>query len=848
MDAAIHQVAVGGYNGAGTKGNELLVEEVKDPRPNSSFGSLGRYVEVRPVSEDGAFERSIVTIHYEEDDLGWVDAATIRVFRFDDERDTFDLVQDSGVDVEKRFGHAWVDRPGIYGLIGLPSDSGLLATLHAFAGIEATLPEGIDLTTFRPKICQLILCNGFQVAGGLPAPGGIGGTACEICLGLDFPVGGIVERPLLPRPRVLPWPPDPAPAPADVAGCSLQNGQIVFVSDRFGNSDIWVMNADGSGETALTANDGQNNWPAWSPDGARIAFTSDRAGSEDIWLMDADGGNPAPLTDDPGADHHPSWSPDGRKIVFSSDRAGTQQDIWFMNADGSNETRLTTENSRDREPSWSPDCTLIAFVSDRDGRDDIWTIKVDGGDPRQLTKGAGNNRLPAWSPAGDRIAFMSDRTGNNEIWHMKRDGSELTLAVANPAGDVAPHWAPDGRKIVFASDRDGNEDIWVTDTDGNPVPLTRNPGVDTAPDWQRVCRVRLPKCGVSFGPASRHDVGVSPVAMATARLRGAGHPLDLVTVNAGSDSISVLLGDGAGGFAPAVEYPTNGTMPQHLVIDEFTHDGVLDIVVTNQEPGQPAGTVSFFLGRGDGTFYDAVVFDAHGPAPNGLVAVDLNRDGWMDVALTYMGNDAVGALLNDLPNGNNTPVFPGMVWAGGSGPRRGVAAMDFNSNGMIDGAVVLSGSNGVGLFVDPSAQAAGSLFVPVGARPMAIVAARFTRSGTFDMATANHAGNSVSIVLGRGDGSFSVRGYPTGRQPIDLATLNLDPAGALDLVTADQGGVGSISLLANDGNGAFERVAVYDIGAVPSAVVTGDFNGDGKPDVAVTSALSDAVLVLSNTT
>ena len=107
--------------------------------------------------------------------------------------------------------------------------------------------------------------------------------------------------------------------------------QIIFLSHRNGNPEIYVMDTDGGNQRRLTNNRGRDFSPSWSPNGKRIAFMSDRDGhvhakhgwsTYEIYVMDADGGNQQNITNDRNDDRNPSWSPDGKRIVFTSERDG----------------------------------------------------------------------------------------------------------------------------------------------------------------------------------------------------------------------------------------------------------------------------------------------------------------------------------------------------------------------------------------------------------------------------------------------------------------------------------------------------------------------------------------------
>ncbi len=223
--------------------------------------------------------------------------------------------------------------------------------------------------------------------------------------------------------------------------------QIVYTSFGLTTSDIYVMDADGGGQTDLTAKtDSDEGFPDWSPDGSQIAFTSRRDGNNQVYIMQADGSDPKRLTDNPTDDFAPSWSPDGTQIAFVSDRDQEPgiYDIYIMDADGSQVTRLTDDTAIDYSPDWSPDGSQIIFRSHHDGPADIYTISVDGSGLENLTNTLDDEWAPTWSPDGTQIAFQTNRDGNWEIYTMNADGSGQTNLTNDPADDQLPFWRPMG--------------------------------------------------------------------------------------------------------------------------------------------------------------------------------------------------------------------------------------------------------------------------------------------------------------------------------------------------------------------------------------------------------------------
>ncbi len=202
--------------------------------------------------------------------------------------------------------------------------------------------------------------------------------------------------------------------PAAQATFPGSNGKIAFHSERDGNcipcTEIYVMNADGSGQTRLTNNNAYDALPSWSPDGTKIAFHSKRDGNSEIYVMNADGSGQTRLTNNPASDEFASWSPDGTKIAFESDRDGNEE-IYVMNADGSGQTRLTNNPAFEGYVSWSPDGTKIAFSSTRDGNYEIYSMNADGSGQTRLTNNPAHDNGADWQ----RILTPTHSENNNGL-------------------------------------------------------------------------------------------------------------------------------------------------------------------------------------------------------------------------------------------------------------------------------------------------------------------------------------------------------------------------------------------------------------------------------------------------
>lgn len=170
-------------------------------------------------------------------------------------------------------------------------------------------------------------------------------------------------------------------------GAGQGGGVVGPLSIPLPHADIWRVAADGGGSPVrLTESEGDDRAPVYSPDGSRILFDSTRDGNTELYVMDADGSNERRLTHDDGEDWGASWSPDGSQITFNSDRTGAME-IYVMAADGTDVSRLTNDEVLNTSATWSPDGSRIAYLrNDRFGIGQVWSMKPDGTDQRDLSR------------------------------------------------------------------------------------------------------------------------------------------------------------------------------------------------------------------------------------------------------------------------------------------------------------------------------------------------------------------------------------------------------------------------------------------------------------------------------
>jgi hypothetical protein len=398
----------------------------------------------------------------------------------------------------------------------------------------------------------------------------------------------------------------------------------------------------------------------------------------------------------------------------------------------------------------------------------------------------------------------------------------------------------------------------------------------------------------SFQPHLDYATGKGPSALAAGDFNGDGK-LDLAIVNAEDNSVSVLLGQGDGTFQPQVVYKV--PIGQGLVIGDFNNDHKLDLAVggpsvmlgngdgtfqppityvgSTQQTGPALAAADFnldgnldlyagdalFLGNGDGTF----VLHATYPVANAdaAAAADLNRDGKPDLVIAQQSG--VSVLL-----GNGDGSFQTTVKYSGAYYATDVLVADVNGDGRLDLALA---NSGCGTAFGCSATGPASISVLLGLGdgtfvggtqypfqsgnpPLQVISADFNGDGKPDFAAqtpnTTPATSTLAVYLGNGDGTLQAQISTTVPSNGDIAAADLNADGKADIATVyancTQGAClpGYVAVLIGNGDGTFQPPVPYGTGLQPGSLVIGDFNGDGKPDLATSNSTSDNISILLN--
>jgi hypothetical protein len=418
-------------------------------------------------------------------------------------------------------------------------------------------------------------------------------------------------------------------------------------------------------------------------------------------------------------------------------------------------------------------------------------------------------------------------------------GPGFTLTV-NGTGFVSTsvvNWNGSARTTTFVSTSQLKATILASDiaTAGTASVTVANPSPGGGTSNVVFFDVSAPTFPIELNKADYGTgSGSQPDSVGVGDFNGDGK-LDLAVADLGSNTVTILLGNGDGTFQVGVDYATQ-SRPDSVIVGDFNGDGKLDLAVRNDY----SNSVSILLGNGDGTFQSALNFST-GNRPYREIAGDFNADGKLDLAITNFNDNTVSILLG---NGDGTfqahrdyPAGPSPV---------GVATGDFNGDGKLDLAVVnFTGANTVSILLG---NGDGTFQAPVpygtGVAPVYVAVGDFNGDGKLDLAVANHSGNTVSVLLGNGDGTFQPHvDYAVGAGPFMVATADIDADGKLDLAVANQSD-GTVSILRGNGDGSFQVANNFFAGSMPSYVALADFNGDGRLDLAVAKLGDNAVAAM----
>lgn len=308
--------------------------------------------------------------------------------------------------------------------------------------------------------------------------------------------------------------------------------------------------------------------------------------------------------------------------------------------------------------------------------------------------------------------------------------------------------------------------------------------------------------------------------------------------------VSILINNGDGTFKFPLNYSISGNV-QGLATADLNGDGKLDLVVPSSGT---SATISVLLGNGDGTFGSPIVYTSN-LLSTSIAVADFNGDGKPDLALTDL-EGPINAVAILLGNGDGTFQNPPLLYSAGLLPA-GVISLDVNGDGKPDLAVaggygVLSYfslttliNRGDGTFANPAN-------FPVLQFPYSAVVGDFNGDGHVDIATTSFTQTGgVSVLLGKDDGTFQAHvDSPTGQSPTAIATGDFNGDGKLDLVVADSSPTNALlSTLIGNGDGTFQNNISQTVPGPLGSLAVGDFNGDGKLDVAAVTFNTSVVSI-----
>jgi uncharacterized protein (DUF2141 family) len=364
----------------------------------------------------------------------------------------------------------------------------------------------------------------------------------------------------------------------------------------------------------------------------------------------------------------------------------------------------------------------------------------------------------------------------------------------------------------------------------------------------------------SFAPAATYTPGGNHFyKVAVGDLNADGKP-DIAAANTDT-SVGVLLGDGTGKFSTAITYSTgtNGnyyaTSPYDIALGDINKDSKLDAVTSNSD-----GSISVLFGTGNGGFAAASVYQMEANSqPQNIVLGDINNDGSLDIALADINiSGKILVLLNDTRGRFTTPITYDL---GNYTQPTDVALQDVNGDGKLD-VLTISGTpfgmnqlavmlnNGTGSFLPAVTYAIGNT---INASYLAV--GDVNGDGKLDVVTTNTDNGTVSVLINNGSGAFPSAVVYSGRLGAadligSLALKDVNGDRKLDIAVPNQSR-GIIKILLNDGTGTFTSLPTTfpteSVSSHPYSALLADLNADGKADIVTTNYRTNNIGVLLNT-
>lgn len=370
-------------------------------------------------------------------------------------------------------------------------------------------------------------------------------------------------------------------------------------------------------------------------------------------------------------------------------------------------------------------------------------------------------------------------------------------------------------------------------------------------------------CGVARAaePASPFQAPVrialgaarEPEAVAAGDFDGDGR-IDLAVASAGSNDVTVLLGDGRGGFRVGRSFPA-GANPTEMFVGDFDRDGHPDLAIANHDTTY----VHILLGDGKGGFRPGPgsPLSVHSkPHPHTIDGCDVDGDGDLDLVIDSWEENRMTLLLGDGRGGFQTPGTPIEV---GRRPYRNLKLRDLDGDGRCD-IVAPSYSKGVVtvLLGDGRGHFRAGDPIPAGPAPFTVAVADLDHDGKLDLVLSNYSGqitdssdDAITFLLGDGRGGFKLGPrLATGQGPFQVAAGDVNGDGYADAATADFGGsdltvaFGGPGGPGGPGGLAAARTARVALPDKPERVLLVDVNGDGRADAIALSPEGRDVTVL----